>query len=500
MKIHRALLSVFNKTGLELIAPKLHTLGVEIYSTGGTQLAIEQMGIPVHSIENLTDYPSILGGRVKTLHPKVFGGILSRREVVDDQKQLEQYDIPTFDLVIVDLYPFVETVESGASESEIIEKIDIGGVSLIRAAAKNYHDVVVLSSKEQYTTFLEELEQQNGTTRIEFRKKMACEAFALTSNYDSLITEYFQTNSISNSKKHDLRYGENPHQKGEFIGDLDAFFEQLNGKDLSYNNLLDVDAAVSLMREFTHCDPTFAILKHNNTCGIASRSTIQEAYQAALACDPVSAFGGVLIANTTIDKNTAQFIDELFCEVVIAPQYEHEAIDILRNKKNRIVLVQKLQKENTTQQRSVLNGFLQQDVDRHTETKNDLHVKTSTSPTEQQINDLLFANKIVKHLKSNAIVLASNQTLVACGVGQTSRVDALGQAIARAELMNADFSHVVMASDAFFPFPDCVELADRAGVRAVIQPGGSIKDQLSIDYCNAHNMVMVFTGTRHFKH
>jgi len=502
MKKHlkKALISVYDKTNLEQTVTKLHQLDVEIYSTGGTQNFIENLNIPVQKIENLTSYPSLLGGRVKTLHPKVFGGILNRADIAEDQTELTKYEIPKFDLVIVDLYPFKQTVQAQASHEEIIEKIDIGGVSLIRAAAKNYNDVVVLSSKEQYTDFLEEIEKQNGTTSIEFRKQLASEAFALTSNYDKLISKYFQTNFISESKKHVLRYGENPHQKGEFIGDLNAFFEQLNGKELSYNNLLDVDAAISLMMEFNNCEPTFAILKHNNTCGIATRATIEEAYSVALACDPISAFGGVLIANTTIDKSTAQLIDELFCEVVVAPKYENEAIEILRKKKNRIILVQKLQKENTTQLRSVLNGLLQQDIDKKTETKNDLVVKTKFSPTEQQINDLLFANKIIKHLKSNAIVLASNQTLVACGVGQTSRIDALQQAIARAEFMNADFSNVVMASDAFFPFPDCVELANSVGIKAVIQPGGSIKDQLSIDYCNEHDIAMVFTGVRHFKH
>jgi len=498
IKVKKALISVYDKDNLEPIVTLLHKLGIEIYSTGGTQTFIEKINIPVNTIEKLTDYPALFGGRVKTLHPKVFGAILNRADNKNDKTEIEKHKIPKFDIVIVDLYPFKQTIQANATHQEIIEKIDVGGVSLIRAAAKNYNDVIVISSKKQYAQLTNELTKNNGSTNIEFRKQLATQAFVLTSQYDQNIANYFQENE--NKTINTLRYGENPHQKGQFIGNLNAFFEQINGKECSYNNLLDIDAAVSLMKEFSNEKPTFAILKHNNTCGIATRETIQQAYMSALACDPISAFGGILIANKTIDKKTAQLINELFCEVVIAPKYDNEAVEILKSKKNRIVLIQKLKKENKIQQRSVLNGILQQETDDKTETANDLIVKTKAIPTEKQIKDLLFANKIVKHLKSNAIVLASEQTLIACGVGQTSRVDALKQAIARAKDMNADFSKVVMASDAFFPFPDCVELANNVGITAVVQPGGSIKDQLSIDYCNQNNIAMVFTGVRHFKH
>jgi len=500
MTLKKALISVYDKSELTPIVGLLHQLKVEIYSTGGTQSYIENIGIPVQSIEDLTSYPSLLDGRVKTLHPKVFGAILNRSESPQDQHELIQFDIPKFDVVIVDLYPFQQTVHAGASHEEIIEKIDIGGVSLIRAAAKNYNDVVVISSKQQYNSFIQEIQNESGATRLVYRKKMAGEAFHLTSLYDKQIANYFCADDPSLATSYPLRYGENPHQKGVFHGDLNSFFDKLNGKEYSYNNLLDIDAAVSLMHDFADQEPTFAILKHNNTCGIAMRSTIKDAYLSALNCDPISAFGGVLIANTTIDVPTAHCIDELFCEVIIAPHYEEAALNILCAKKNRIVLCQKTKKKSHTHTRAVLNGILEQDIDNAIETKKNLELKTNTPPTDREIDDLLFANKIVKHLKSNAIVLASERTLVACGVGQTSRIDALEQAICRAKLQQVDFTKVVMASDAFFPFPDCVEIANKVGIRAVIQPGGSIKDQLSIDYCNANNMAMVFTGVRHFKH
>ena len=504
-EIKSALISVFDKDGLEPIVKELHKNGVVIYSTGGTQSFIEGFDIPVERVEDLTSYPSILGGRVKTLHPKVFGGILNRRDLQDDQTQIAEYDIPEIDLVIVDLYPFEDTVASGADHSAIIEKIDIGGISLIRAAAKNYKDVVIIPSKDQYGPFLEILQANGKTTSMDERKGFARDAFNVSSHYDTHIFNYFNNGekevfkqSISDAQV--LRYGENPHQKGIFHGDMDAIFDKLHGKELSYNNLLDVDAAVNLIAEFKNDDPTFAILKHNNACGLATRVTVEQAYVDALAGDPVSAFGGILITNTNIDVPTAEKIHELFCEVVIAPGYDDDALEILKGKKNRIILVQKDIELPTRQFRTILNGVLEQDKDAKMEVKTDLESVTNKKATDTEIEDLLFANKLVKHTKSNTIVLAKNRQLLASGTGQTSRVDALRQAIHKAQSFDFSLDGAVMASDAFFPFPDCVEIADNAGVSAVIQPGGSIKDQLSIDYCNEHEMAMVFTGNRHFKH
>ncbi|QCX37834.1 bifunctional phosphoribosylaminoimidazolecarboxamide formyltransferase/IMP cyclohydrolase [Aureibaculum algae] len=505
-KAKSALISVFHKDGLGPIVQKLNELGVTIYSTGGTEKFINELGIQVEPVEDLTSYPSILGGRVKTLHPKVFGGILSRRENESDVAQLAEFEIPELDIVIVDLYPFEKTVASGAPEQEIIEKIDIGGISLIRAAAKNFKDVICVSSMEQYDEFLEIISSQNGETTIEQRKSFAGKSFNVSSHYDTAIFNYFNANEeevvlkISETNGQVLRYGENPHQKGFFFGDFDAMFTKLHGKELSYNNLLDVDAAVNLMNEFKNEAPTFAILKHNNACGFAQRDTLSEAYRDALAGDPVSAFGGVLIANMEIDKATAEQIHSLFCEVVIAPSFSDEALEILKGKKNRILLILKEVELSKTSVRTCLNGVLVQDRDNKTDSAEDLEVVTVAKPSEQEIDDLIFASKICKNTKSNTIVLVKNKQLFASGTGQTSRVDALNQAIVKAKHFEFDLNDAVMASDAFFPFPDCVEIAKNAGINAVIQPGGSIKDKLSIDYCNSQNMPMVFTGTRHFKH
>ena len=504
-KIASALVSVFDKSGLEPIIKALHAQNVTLYSTGGTQKFIEDLGIPVERVEDLTSYPSILGGRVKTLHPKIFGGILNRRDLQDDQDQIAEFDIPEIDLVIVDLYPFEATVASGASDEAILEKIDIGGISLIRAAAKNHKDVVIIPSQEQYAPFLEILNNGNGFTTLEDRKAFARDAFQVSSHYDTHIFNYFNQGekeifkqSIQQAQV--LRYGENPHQKGIFHGDLNAIFDKLHGKELSYNNLLDVDAAVNLMSEFKNDDPTFAILKHNNPCGLAVRSTLKQAYVDTLAADPVSAFGGILIANREIDIDTAKEINELFCEVVIAPSYNTEALELLKSKKNRIILVQKNVELPKRQFRTILNGVLEQDKDLITETADQLETRTTLSPSEQEVKDLIFANKIVKHVKSNTIVLAKGNQLMACGTGQTSRVDALTQAIHKANAFGFDLTGAVMSSDAFFPFPDCVEIAKNAGISSVIQPGGSIKDELSINYCNENQISMVFTGNRHFKH
>lgn len=502
--IKTALISVFSKEGLEPIVKKLHEQNVVFYSTGGTEDFIKNLGIQVVAVEDVTSYPSILGGRVKTLHPKIFGGILNRQDNETDVQQMEEFDIPQIDLVIVDLYPFEDTVASGANEADIIEKIDIGGISLIRAAAKNFKDTVIVSSVSQYSNFLDLLNQGNGATTIEERKLYATQAFHISSHYDSAIFNYFNTDetfykeSIANGMT--LRYGENPHQKGFFFGDFDAMFKKLHGKELSYNNLLDVDAAVNLILEFKDNEPTFAILKHNNACGLASKSTMKEAYLAALAADPTSAFGGVLICNGAIDLATAEEINKLFCEVVIATSYDEEAIAKLSEKKNRIILIMNEQDLPAKQVRTCLNGVLVQDKNNITDNKEDLKVVTTTAPTSEEIEDLLFASKICKNTKSNTIVFVKNRQLIASGTGQTSRVDALKQAVEKAHTFNLDLAGAVMASDAFFPFPDCVELADNAGITAVIQPGGSIKDELSIDYCNANNVAMVFTGTRHFKH
>ena len=502
-QIKKALVSVYQKDKLDVIIKKLHSEGVEFISTGGTQTFIESLDIPCSAVEDLTGYPSILGGRVKTLHPKVFGGILSRRDFEKDNEQIAEYEIPEIDLVIVDLYPFEATVAAGADEPTTIEKIDIGGISLIRAAAKNYKDVVIVASQDQYQPLFEVLEAYGAQTTIEERRWFAKEAFAVSSHYDSAIFNYFDGDEkshfrLTQNNAKSLRYGENPHQRGMFFGKFDEMFEQLQGKEISYNNLLDIDAAVNLINDFD--DITFAVLKHNNACGIASRPVLVDAWNAALAGDPVSAFGGVLITNAIVDKETAEEMNKIFFEVVIAPDYDLEAIEILSQKKNRIILILKNAKLPKQQMRTLLNGVLMQDKDLHTETADDLKVVTVVSPTEQEIEDLIFANKVVKHTKSNAIVLAKNKQMCASGVGQTSRVDALVHAIEKAESFNFDLKGAVMASDAFFPFPDCVQIAAEAGVTAVIQPGGSINDQKSIDTCNEKGLSMVTTGFRHFKH
>ncbi len=503
-RIKTALVSVYHKEGLDEIITKLHEEGVEFLSTGGTRQFIESLGYPCHAVEDLTTYPSILGGRVKTLHPKVFGGILCRRGLEQDMQQIEKYEIPEIDLVIVDLYPFEATVASGAEESAIIEKIDIGGISLIRAAAKNYNDVVIVASQAQYQPLRDMLMEHGATTSLEERRWFAKEAFAVSSHYDSAIFNYFDGEDSSafrcsaNNQK-TLRYGENPHQKGYFFGNLDAMFDQIHGKEISYNNLLDINAAVDLIDEFGD-ETTFAILKHNNACGLATRATLIDAWKDALAGDPVSAFGGVLITNAVVDKATAEEINKIFFEVIIAPDYDVDALEILGQKKNRIILVRKDTELPKKQFRSLLNGVLVQDRDLKIETADDLKVVTVKAPTAAEIEDMLFANKIVKNSKSNAIVLAKGKQLFASGVGQTSRVDALKQAIEKAKNFGFDLHGAVMASDAFFPFPDCVEIAGNEGITAVIQPGGSIKDELSFQYCNEHGIAMVTTGFRHFKH
>ncbi len=502
-RIKHALVSVYHKDGLDEILKKLHREGVSFVSTGGTQKFIESLGIPCDAVEDLTGYPSILGGRVKTLHPKVFGGILSRRDNEGDIAQLAQYEIPEIDLVIVDLYPFEETVASGAAEQDIIEKIDIGGISLIRAAAKNFNDVVIIASKAQYKPFKELLDKQGAATTIQDRKWFAKEAFAVSSGYDTAIFNYFDDSQWSHfraavDEPMHLRYGENPHQAAKFFGNFNDMFDQLHGKEISYNNLQDIDAAVSLIDEFDEL--TFAILKHTNACGIASRANILEAWKDALAGDPVSAFGGILIANGAINAAVAEEITKIFFEVIIAPAYEPEALEILEKKKNRIILVRKECDTPSLQYRSSLNGVLVQQKDLSIQGEADLEPMSEKRPTVPEVEDLLFANKIVKHSKSNAITLAKNKQLCASGIGQTSRVDSLKQAIEKAKSFGFDLNGAVMASDAFFPFADCVEIADKAGITAVIQPAGSINDKLSVDYCNEHGLAMVKTGIRHFKH
>jgi len=504
VKIKNALISVYYKDNLEPLIRQLHEQGVVFYSTGGTEKFIRELGIDVIAVEDLTGYPSILGGRVKTLHPKVFGGILNRRENKEDKTQIGQYEIPEIDLVIVDLYPFEETISSGASDTDIIEKIDIGGISLIRAAAKNFNDVVIIASKDDYKTLGNILAENGGYTSLSHRKALARQAFNVSSHYDTAIFNYFNQEDplsvfkYSEQKSGTLRYGENPHQNGVFYGNLDAMFDKLNGKELSYNNLVDVDAAVALIDEFE--EPTFAILKHTNACGIASSESVIEAWKAALACDPVSAFGGVLICNREIDTQTAAEINQLFFEVLIAPSFEEKAKEILAAKKNRILLKRNNVKLPSKQFKTLLNGVIEQDKDMLMETAAEMKPVTERTPSEQQLKDLVFANKIVKHTKSNTIVLARDSCLIASGVGQTSRVDALQQAIVKAKAFHFDLSGSVMASDAFFPFPDCVEIAANAGVVMILQPGGSIKDQESIDMANAKGIGMVTTGIRHFKH
>ena len=503
--IRSALISVFHKDGLDQVIHTLSKLDVQIYSTGGSLDYIQSLGVEAVSVESITGYPSILDGRVKTLHPKVFGGILARRE--DDHiAQLEQYEIPPIDLVIVDLYPFEETVLTTKDDKAIIEKIDIGGISLIRAGAKNFNDVLIVPSKDEYQPLLNLLESKHGNTDLEDRKWFATRAFRVSSHYDKEIYSYFNTDeadiSLKVSVHHStpLRYGENPHQKATYFGNLEDNFSKLGGKELSFNNLVDVDAGIMLMHEFKDAAPTFAILKHTNACGIATRSTIHEAWKAALAGDPVSAFGGVLISNTEIDEATAKSIDEIFYEVLVAPSYTAPALAVLTSKKNRIILQLKKYPEGKKQIKSLLDGFIVQDVDQLTAEQDKLNFATNRKPTEKELNDLFFANTIVKHLKSNGIALVKNNQLIGMGCGQTSRVDALKHAIVKSGSFGFDLKGAVMASEAFFPFPDCVEIANEAGIKAVIHPGGSVKDQDSIDYCNAHDMAMVITGIRHFKH
>jgi len=503
-QIKSALISVYHKDGLKELVNELSKKQVKIFSTGGTLKFIEECGVKAEAVENLTSYPSILGGRVKTLHPKVFGGILARRDNQNDHSQLEQYQIPEIDLVVVDLYPFEETVASKEEEAAIIEKIDIGGISLIRAAAKNFRDVAIISSRNQYQDFINLLKENNGSTTLAERKHLAMLAFNVSSHYDSAIFQYFSEQdapvAFKQSVQHSttLRYGENPHQQGVFYGCIDKLFDQLHGKEISYNNLLDIDAAINLIAEFS--EPTIAILKHNNACGLATRASLVDAWNAALAGDPVSAFGGVIISNREIDVETANEMNKLFFEIVLAPNFNAEALQILESKKNRIILKLKAVTLPKTQFRSLLNGVLQQDKDCKTEGKADMKTVTNRVPSDDEISDMAFANVIVKHSKSNAIVLAKNKQLIASGVGQTSRVDALKHAIDKAKSFNFSLKDAVMASDAFFPFADSVEIAQKEGIATVIQPGGSVRDQETIDYCNNHSMTMVFTGTRHFKH
>ena len=503
--INTALISVFYKDGLDEILALLHKDGVKFLSTGGTREFIQGLGYECDAVEDLTGYPSIFGGRVKTLHPKVFGGILNRRDDEGDRRQAAEFEIPSIDLVIVDLYPFEQTVASGASDEDIIEKIDIGGISLIRAAAKNWADVIIVASKAQYAPLRDLLAAQGAKSDADQRRWFAKEAFAVSSGYDSAIFNYFDRQGqvpsalrVAVDGIKPMRYGENPHQPGFFFGDFSAMFDQLHGKEISYNNLLDIDAAVSLIADFT--ETTFAVLKHNNACGVASRRTVAEAWRDALAGDPVSAFGGVLVTNAKVDVEAANEINTIFFEVIIAPEYSPEALEVLKTKKNRIILVQKKPLQTKSSYRSCLNGALVQARDLKVETAEDLNPVTKEPVDPAQIEDLLFANKIVKHSKSNAIVLAKNKQLLASGVGQTSRVDALKQAIAKAGSFDFSLKGAVMASDAFFPFADCVQIAHEAGINAVIQPGGSIRDQETIDYCNANGIAMAMTGIRHFKH
>lgn len=502
-KIETALISVFNKDGLDLLLEKLNGLGINFISTGGTHSYIKKMGYEATKVETLTTYPSILGGRVKTLHPKVMGGILARGDNDGDKKELDEYDIIPIDLVIVDLYPFEETLKTASEEGEIIEKIDIGGITLIRAAAKNFKDVMVVPSSCLYEDFLSLLDSKNGSTEMEDRKFYAAQAFNISSHYDTAIFNWFNpgkinTFKVSDNKGNTLRYGENPHQKGIFYGDLVEVFDQVHGKAISYNNLLDLDAAIGLIKDFE--ETTFAVIKHNNACGLASRKNLTEAWNAALAGDPVSAFGGVLTTNKNIDAETAKEINKIFFEIIIAPSYDDDALEILKSKKNRIILILKSTGFNSLQYRSLLNGVLVQDKDLKTEISEDLVKATKRKPSEREVEDLLFANKLVKHTKSNTIVLANNKQLVGSGTGQTSRVDALKQAIEKAKNFKLPLEGAVMASDAFFPFPDCVEIAEKAGIKSVIQPGGSIRDKDSVDYCDNNGMSMVMTGNRHFKH
>ncbi len=503
-KISSALISVFYKDGLDDIVRTLSGLGVRILSTGGTYSFIKGLGIEAEKVEDLTTYPAILGGRVKTLHPAVFGGILARRENPDDVMQMAEYGIPEIDLVIVDLYPFRETVKSTGSEDEIIEKIDIGGISLIRAAAKNYNDVLVISGREQYPGLLKLLKEKKGKTSLAERRFYAATAFKISSDYDTAIFGYFnRTEGIRAFREsidlaYQLRYGENPHQKGIFFGDPDQLFEKMHGKEISYNNFLDIESAINLIDEFTGI--TVVIIKHNNACGAASGENLTDVWKAALACDPVSAYGGVIVTNVPVDDSAAIEINQLFFEIIIAPGYASGALEILQQKKNRIILKRKEQVSNPYSFRSLLNGVLWQERDTRMESPEDLKPVTPVHPKKSEVDDMIFANKIVKHSKSNAIVLVRNKQLCASGIGQTSRIDALKQAIEKAKSFGFDLGGSVMASDAYFPFGDCVEIAAKAGITAIIQPGGSIRDQESIDCCAANGISMVFTGIRHFKH
>ena len=504
-QIRTALVSLYHKNNLEDILSVLQKFDIDIISTGGTYKAIKENGVDATSIEELTSYPSILGGRVKTLHPVIFGGILNRSDNKTDQEDKEQYKIPGIDLVIVDLYPFEESLQEENTDEDIIEKIDIGGIALIRAAAKNYNDTLVISHKNQYESLTHLLENNQGGSYLEERKKFAREAFATSAHYDTCIFDFFNQDEESSefrqslSNKKELRYGENPHQKGAFYGNFEQLFDKIHGKEISYNNLLDIDAGINLIEEFEE-DTTFAILKHNNACGLASREKLVDAYKAALEGDPVSAFGGILVSNTKIDPETANEIHKLFFEVIIAPAYDDEALSILKQKKNRIILTKKAKLSNKKIQRTALNGLLVQDKDYKQEQTDELKIVTDKKADTKTIEDLLFGNIIVKHSKSNAIVIAKNKQLIASGVGQTSRVDALKQAIEKGKYFGFDLNGAIMASDAFFPFADSVEIAHGEGINDVIQPGGSKRDQDSIDYCNANNMAMVFTGIRHFKH
>lgn len=504
-KITRALISVYYKDQLDPIIHLLAKQGVTFVSTGGTQDFIEKLGYPVTPVETLTGYPSIFGGRVKTLHPAVFGGILYRRDDAGDLKQATEFNIAPIDLVIVDLYPFEETVAKGGTEEEIIEKIDIGGLSLIRGAAKNLNDVLIVSSRDQYSELLALLQTKNGSTELADRKRFAAYAFDVTSHYDTAIFSYFNQEQqlprfkASIQQAQSLRYGENPHQQGTFFGDLPALFDQLNGKELSYNNLVDVDAAINLVKEFEG-ETAFVIIKHTNACGVATATSVKEAYLKAFQADTTSAFGGVLATNKTIDLAAAEEINKLFFEILVGPSYSEEALALLKAKKNRILLVQKQTLRAAKQAKTLLNGVLEQDIDWKTDGREDLKVMTKVAPSDSDVKALLFASKICKHTKSNTIILAIDGQLLASGVGQTSRVDALRQAIEKAKAFGFSLKGAVMASDAFFPFPDCVEIAHGEGIRAVIQPGGSIKDQDSVNYCDQAGMAMVFTGFRHFKH
>ena len=504
-KIKHALISVYDKEGLDEILVTLNKLNVSFISTGGTKQYIEQLGYECDSVEEITGYPAILGGRVKTLHPKIFGGILYRRDNESDKKTVKSYDIPSIDLVIVDLYPFEKTMASGASHEEIIEKVDSGGIWLMRAGAKNDNDVLMVASKNQYAPLLELLKEKEGASELNDRKWFAKKAFGISSAYDSAIFSYFTGNDditsfrVVANEGMKLRYGENPHQKGYFFGNFNTMFDQLHGKEISYNNLLDIEAAVELIADFD--ETSVAIIKHNNACGLASRDNLLKAWTDALAGDPISAFGGIIITNKEVDKETAEEIDKLFFEIIIAPAFDNDALDVLKQKKNRIILIQKQTKGGSSYKyRSLLNGVLAEDKNNSVQVASDLEVVTKTAPTANETEDLLFANKMVKHLKSNAIALVKNKQLIGIGTGQTSRVDALKQAIDKARQMNLLLEGAVMASDAFFPFSDSVEIAHKAGITAIIQPGGSIRDDESINYCNNNGLSMVTTGIRHFKH